>query len=46
MNDPILQAAANLKKKADNLGNPEVNRIMAEIMKTLLESVEREGKKS
>lgn len=40
MNDPILQAAVDLKKKADELKNPEVDAIMAEIMKTLLEATE------
>lgn len=40
MNDPILQAAVNLKKLADQQKNPEIDAIMAEIMKTLLEASE------
>jgi hypothetical protein len=40
MNDPILQAAVNLKKLTDEAKNPEIDAIMAEIMKTLLEASE------
>ena len=40
MNDPVLQAAVNLKKMADELKNPEVDASMAEIMKILLEAAE------
>lgn len=38
MNDPIFQAAVELKKATDDLGNPEVSRIMNDIMETLLDA--------
>ena len=44
MADPILEAAVELKKMADELKNPEVDRIMNDIMNTILDAVEKQNK--
>jgi hypothetical protein len=38
MTDPILKAAADLKKLADDVKSPEIDAQMNEIMKILLEA--------
>jgi hypothetical protein len=42
MSDPILKKAADLKRLADELKSPEVDKNMNEIMKILLEATQAE----